>query len=293
MKLIEVRSFLEIVSLESFSKAATSLHYAHSSVTAQIKSLESHLGEQLFIRDNKKVTITEAGKRFLPFARQLIELSRDAKSATHSTPVLAGELTLAAVETISTYRLPQVLKTFQQVAPNVHLTFKVMRDQEIYESVKNGTIDLGFMVEEKLIVRDVETRELCPEPISIFAHPDHPLATKEKVSIAELANEYHLLWALGCSYSDLVNEIMQQAGYHDYRSMEFSNTETMKQCVLENMGLATLTDITVNNEVMASNISRINFDLPQRFNSFMLYNTHRAENPLIQQFIQIVDDCFR
>ena len=288
MKLAEVRSFLEIVSLESFSKAAISLHYAHSSVTAQIKSLESHLGEQLFIRNNKNVTLTEAGKRFHPYARQMLDLSKAAKQATHDTPVMTGELTIAAVETISTYRLPKILKLFRQSAPEVHISFKIMRDQEIYESVRSGTIDLGFMVEKKLLVKDVETQTLCAEPVSLFAHPTHPLSRQKKITTEDLSKQFHLLWALGCGYSNQFNELMQKAGYHDYRYMEFSNTESMKQCVLENLGIATMTDITVAKEVASGDICRLNFELSQEFKSLMLWNTHRKQNPVIQHFAECI-----
>lgn len=287
MKLTEVRSFLEIVSLESFSKAAISLHYAHSSVTAQIKSLERYLDEQLFTRDNKGVALTEAGKRFLPYARQLIDLSKEATEATHDSPIIAGSLSIAAVETISTYRLPKVLKKFQQGAPDVHVAFKVMRDQEIYESVRTGTIDLGFMVEEKLLVKDVATLALCDEPVSLFAHPEHRLANIENISPDDLSEEFHLLWAFGCGYSNQFNELMQRAGFHDYRRMEFANTESMKHCVLENMGIATLTDITVAKEIESGEICRLDFELSQQYKSFMLWNVHRKERPLIQHFTKI------
>ncbi len=290
MKLAAVRSFLEIVSLESFSKAALSLHYAHSTVTAQIKSLESELGEQLFYRDNKTVVISEAGKRFLPYARQLIDLEKDAKLATHDSPVLHGQLKIAAVETVSTYRLPIWLKKLRTEAPDIKISFQVMRDQEILESVRTGTLDFGFMVEEKIQVKDIEVNKLYKEKVSLYAHPKNSLAKKNKVTAKDLSKQFHLLWSLGCSYSNVFNDLMQKAGYHDFRYMEFSNTESMKQCVLENIGIATLTDITVAKEVLEGKIKRLNFDFPQRFNSMMLTNTHRRNRPLIQYFRELICD---
>ncbi len=288
MKLAAVRSFLEIVSLESFSRAALNLHYAHSTVTAQIKSLESELGESLFYRDNKSVTLTEAGKRFLPYARQLIDLEKDAKLATHASPVLHGKLKIAAVETVSTYRLPRWLKRLQQTAPGVKVSFQVMRDQEILDSVKSGTLDFGFMVEENIQVKDIEAFKLYQEGVSLYAHPDNPIVKKRKIACKDLASQFHLLWNLGCSYSHVFNDLMQKAGYHDFNYMEFSNTESMKQCVLQNIGIATLTDVTVATEVSNGWIKRLNFDFPQRFNSFMMVNTHRKTRPLIEFFMQLI-----
>lgn len=290
MKLTAVRSFLEIVSLESFSKAALSLHYAHSSVTAQIKSLESELGEQLFYRDTKKVAISEAGKRFLPFARKLIDLEKDAKLATHDSPMLHGQLKVAAVETVSTYRLPRWLKQLQQSAPDIKVSFQVMRDQEILESVRAGTLDFGFMVEEKIQVKDIEVDKLYNEKVSLYSHPDNHLSKKNKVTANDLADQFHLLWSMGCSYSNVFNDLMQKAGYHDFRYMEFSNTESMKQCALKNIGIAALTDITVTKEILEGTIKRLNFEFPQRFSSMMLINTHRKSRPLIEYFRKLIID---
>ena len=166
MKLVELRTFLEVANLKNFGKAANSLNYAHSSITAQIKSLEESLGERLFIRDNKQVVITEAGKRLLLYARQIIDLSREATETVKDTPLLTGKLTIAAVETISTYRLPEILKVFKEKAPQVNICFKVMGDQELYDSIQSGTLDIGFMVEQKINIRNIEVVKLCNEPVS-------------------------------------------------------------------------------------------------------------------------------
>ncbi len=295
MKIIELTTFLEVVNLKSFSKAANSLNYAHSSITSQIKSLEENLGKRLFIRDNKKVEITEAGRRLEKYARQIIDLSRDAKEAVKDTPLLTGQLTIAAVETISTYRLPEVLKIFKESAPDVHICFKVMRDQEMYNSVHSGSLDIGFMVEEafekKINMHNVESFKLCQEPVSLFAHPDHSLATKKQLTATDLATQFHLLWAMDCCYSTVFNEIIRKSNSYSY--MEFSNTETIKQCALSGLGIATVTDITVAKEVQAGELCRLDFDMPKRFSSYMLWNKRYSDSPVQKHFIEVVKKYFQ
>lgn len=295
MKIIELRTFLEVANLKSFGKAANSLNYAHSSITAQIKSLEENLGERLFIRDNKKVLITEAGKRLEKYARQIIDLSREAKEAVKDTPLLTGQLTIAAVETISTYRLPEVLSIYRESAPEVHVSFKVMGDQEIYNSVQSGTLDIGFMVEDKvekkINIRNVETLKLCNEPVSLFTHPDHILVNKKNITATDLAAHFHLLWAMDCCYSTVFNEIIRKSDSYSY--MEFSNTETMKQCALSGLGIATVTDITVAKEVQAGELCRLDFEMPKMFNSFMLWNKRYSKYPVQKHFTQVVKKYFQ
>jgi len=291
MKIQELKTFLEVSNLNSFSKAANSLNYAHSTITAQIKSLEQSLNERLFERDNKHVVITEAGKRLFDYARKIVDLSREAQEFVKDTPTLSGELTIAAVETVSTYRLPEVLAKFRETAPQVHIRFKIMSDQAIYDSIQSGTLDIGFMVEQKIKRRNLEAVKLCDEPVSLFAHPAHPLVDQCNLKVDDLINYFHLLWAMDCSYSTVFNEIVRQT--KSYSSMEFSNTESMKQCALQGLGIATVTDITVKKEVENNQLHRLDFEMPKIFNSFMLFNKQRISSPVKNYFIRVVKDHFQ
>ena len=159
MKITELKSFLAIASHSSFSKAANQLNYAHSSVTAQIKSLEYDVGAELFVRDRRGTSLTEAGKRFHKYARQIVDLSRDGKEAVLNSPKIAGTLTLGAVETISTYRLPALLFKMQEAAPEIKISFKIMSDKQLYESIKMGTLDIAFLVEQELVVTNTVVKK--------------------------------------------------------------------------------------------------------------------------------------
>lgn len=291
MKITELKSFLAIASLSSFSKAASRLNYAHSSITAQIKSLEYSLGAELFIRDRKGVTLTEAGKRFHKYARQIVDLSRDGIEAVRQSPEISGNLTIGAVETVSTYRLPDLLYKIREQAPDLHISFKIMSDKELYESIKMGTLDVAFMVEKDLVVANTEVLKICDEPVSLYVKPDHPLAHK-KITTSDLAKHHHLLWATECCYSSAFMQKMQQAGIHSFSYMEFINTETIKQCALSGLGIATLTDITVKKEVDENQLVKLNWDIGEMFHSFMLWNKFRANYPALGFFIKTATDHF-
>jgi DNA-binding transcriptional LysR family regulator len=291
MKINELKSFLAIASLASFSKAAHSLNYAHSSVTAQIKSLEHSLGTELFIRDRKGVILTEAGKRFHKYAHQIVDLSRDGKEAVRQSPHISGKLTIGAVETISTYRLPDLLYKIQKTAPDIQISFKIMNDKELYESIKMGTLDLAFLVEQDLVVANTQVLKICDESVSLYAKPDHPLAGRP-VKTAELASQHHLLWALECCYSSVFQKKLQNAGIHSFKYMEFINTETIKQCALSGLGIATLTDITVKKEVDEGQLVKLDWDIEADFYSFMIWNKYRSAYPALNYFIETAKKHF-
>ena len=291
MKITELKSFLAIASHSSFSKAASQLNYAHSSVTAQIKALEHRLGAELFIRDRKGVELTEAGKRFHKYARQIVDLSRDGLEAVQNTPKIAGQLTIGAVETISTYRLPELLYKVKEAAPDIQISFKIMNDRELYESTKMGTLDIAFMVEQDLVVTNTVVKKICDEPVSLYVRPDHPLAGKS-FETAELGEHHHLLWALSCCYSAAFANRLHKAGCPTFSYMEFINTETIKQCALSGLGIATLTEITVQKEVEEGSLVKLDWEIGEEFSSFMLWNKYRAEYPALKFFIEIAEEHF-
>ena len=85
---------------------------------------------------------------------------------------------------------------------------------------------------------------------------------------------------------------MQKAGCPSFSYMEFINTETIKQCALSGLGIATLTDITVAKEVAEGSLVKLNWDINEEFNSFMLWNKYRADYPALKYFIELAEQAF-
>jgi DNA-binding transcriptional LysR family regulator len=79
MQFQQLRAFREVAAELSFTQAAKNLHYAQSTVTAQIKNLEESVGTELFDRSRRQLALTEAGVRLLPHAERIIEIAETAR----------------------------------------------------------------------------------------------------------------------------------------------------------------------------------------------------------------------
>src|SRR5438046_264194 len=110
MELRQLETFRVVATQLSFTRAAATLDYAQSSVTAQIQSLELELGVRLFDRLGRRVALTDAGERLLEYAERLLSLADEARAALADGAEPAGTLTIGAPETVMTYRLPSVLR---------------------------------------------------------------------------------------------------------------------------------------------------------------------------------------
>src|SRR5215216_4831156 len=124
MDLRQLKTFQTVAETLSFTRAAELLDYAQSSVTAQVRSLEDELGVRLFDRLGRRVRLTDSGDRLLEYAAKILNLADEARLAVSDSSEPSGQLIVAAPETLSTYRLPPLLKQYRALFPRVQLIMR-------------------------------------------------------------------------------------------------------------------------------------------------------------------------
>ena len=117
MDLKHLRTFQVVAQELSFIRASELLRYAQSSVSTQIQLLESELGVKLFERRGKSITLTGSGTRFLTYSKQVLNLIDEAKIVVSDEISPSGTLTIGIFESLSTYRLPPILREYQKNIP--------------------------------------------------------------------------------------------------------------------------------------------------------------------------------
>src|ERR1044072_6933630 len=107
MDLDQLHTFLEIVRLKSFSKAAQTCYRTQPAISAQVRQLEQELNTTLFERLGTKIALTTAGKIFVEYAEQILDYRRRAQDAINELErIPKGELIIAANEATCIYVLP-------------------------------------------------------------------------------------------------------------------------------------------------------------------------------------------
>jgi LysR family transcriptional regulator, hca operon transcriptional activator len=188
MDLRYLRFFIAVAEERSFTRAAALLHTVQPSLSQQIKRLENEfVGTPLFQRDRHHVELTEAGKVFLPEARAIlksaeraIRLARQAASAT------TGHLVIGFVPGAEGKVFEHVLPQLRAGNPGMQLTLRSLSTPEQFTALCEQTIDVGFLrppVESPLLESELVLRE--PIVAALPAH--HPLATLDRIPVAQLA----------------------------------------------------------------------------------------------------------
>jgi DNA-binding transcriptional LysR family regulator len=249
MEIRQLRSFKTVANLSSFNKAAAQLHYAQSSVSVQIQTLEEELGAQLFDRLGKRVQLTETGTQLLQYANKILDLVDETQSAVTGEKQPMGSLTVRIPETFGIHRLPAVLKAFHSRFPKVQLNFITCALEGLAKDLRKGITDLAFLLAESINAPDLEVETLGFEQVVLVAGPDHPLAVKRSVHTRDLAGATLLFSRVDCSYRKVFEQILEQEEVGRFNRFEFNSVEMIKHCVMEGMGVAVLPEIALAEEV--------------------------------------------
>ncbi|MFF8609020.1 LysR family transcriptional regulator [Streptomyces sp. NPDC015346] len=252
-------TFEKVATVLSFTRAAAELKYAQSSVTGQVRSLESSLGVELFERLGSRIRLTEAGERLLPYARRIIELTEEARVAVAEAEEPAGSIAVGTMESLTSYRLPPLLELFHHRYPKVRLTLRPTLGDETRQALRQGTYDVGFLMERETEHEGLETEILAPEPLILVAAPRHPLTGRTGLTPADLAAAQLVGTEPGCPYRDLFEAALSE---WSPPFMEFGTIEATKRGVATGLGIALLPRVTVSEELASGALVELDWEPP-------------------------------
>ena len=228
MEVRQLQIFCALAEELNFTRTAERVHTVQSNVTTQIRSLEEELGTPLFDRLAKRVVLTDAGQRFLPYAQKALTAMIEGQSAVCHGSEPAGPLRIGAPESVLTYRLPEVLQCFRKRHPQVQLIFRPHWDETLWEALESGRLDMAIRMIDTVDHPQCASVRLRTEKVYLIAHPEHVLARKRAVEPSDLAGEMLLLTEAGCAYRKKLDELLAAHKVRVGNVTEFSSVEAHK-----------------------------------------------------------------
>ncbi|RYF40078.1 MAG: LysR family transcriptional regulator [Cytophagaceae bacterium] len=144
MTLVQLEYVVALDSLKHFAKAAAHCHVTQPSLSMQVQKLEEELGMQIFIRTNP-VTATATGQVVIEQARKILaEADVMHQLVQQEKNIVGGALKIGIIPTLAPYILPQILQSFIDKYPQVHLTIQELTTEHIIRQLKNGSLDAGI-----------------------------------------------------------------------------------------------------------------------------------------------------
>jgi LysR family transcriptional regulator, hydrogen peroxide-inducible genes activator len=179
--------------LRHFGQAAQRCLVSQPALSEQIRKLEAQLGVQLFERTNRRVEVTPQGRVLLAKAERVLAEARELLAlAQHAGQPLAGNLTLAAIETLGPYYLPHLLRRMRAAFPGVVPHLLEGRTATLLEWLVHGELDL-VLAALPLAVRGLETHALFFEPFLLVCPIGHRLQNIAAPGLDDLTDDDLLL----------------------------------------------------------------------------------------------------
>jgi DNA-binding transcriptional LysR family regulator len=284
----QLHTFLEIVRLKSFSKAAQTCYRTQPAISAQVRQLEQELRADLFERFGSRISLTTAGRIFAEHAEQMLELRRrvqDTIAELETNP--RGELVIAANEATCIYILPTVFSVYRQLFPAVQLQVDRSYASRVVEAVAENSADFGLtqlpVDEKRLQVVDIHRDEICA-----IVPAGHPLAGRKTVEPQDVTEFYLLLPKQGKTRTRL-NQWLEPVEDQVRISMELDSTEMMKRFVIAGLGVSFLVASNCREEVAAGKLRSISLaPEPMVRRLGLIYRRDKALSKAALGFIQVV-----
>ena len=290
MEIRNLTTFLKVTELKSFSKAAEALDYSQSAVTVQIQQLERELGVRLFDRIGKNVSITQYGRDFISYARDVVSAVSRASAFATSNAELTGAVRVGTLDSLMTASFSDIIPTFQRSFPRVLANIhgdSVLRLKELL--VKNE-LDLIYTLDEQLQDPQFVKVFEAEEEIVIVTNTANPLAKRGDVKLSDLVGHPFLLMNRNNAYRDQFDHELVRHGLVIEPFCELESDVLALRLIWENPEyLSVLPRYTVQKSIHERQLAIIPVeDCEMRQWRQVLYHKNKVLTPQIQGMLDTI-----
>lgn len=179
MELSQLRYFLQVAERGNFTRAAEDLMISQPALSRSIQKLEEELGQPVFERKTRTLSLTDAGTLLQARAQQVLSILEDTK-AEITDDGQSGRIRVGAIPTIAPYFLPEILRRFSNEFPKATLIVQENTTDVLLKSCTQGEIDLAILA-LPVPAKYLEVEELFEEELFLVLPPGHPLAEKSRI----------------------------------------------------------------------------------------------------------------
>lgn len=290
MELAQLEAFIQVAQHRSFSRAAEALFLTQPSVTARIQSLEREIGERLFERTGRSVTLTDAGNAFMPHAQRAltsVQEGTDAIQAVRHGDI--GSIRIGASSSIATYVLPKLLSHFRRERPRVHVHVSTGVTEDIMDKLLAGEIHLALT---RLTQHpEVDALHLYNDDLALVVAPEHAFAKRGQATVAEVGKQPFLFFERSSTYHTLIYSMFLRAGVVPESVMELDLMEATKFMVEAGLGVSILPVVSIQREIAQGTLVKVDIkdmEQPQQREVGVHVLRGRSLAPPIKDFLALL-----
>jgi LysR family transcriptional activator of glutamate synthase operon len=242
MELRQLRYLVALADELHFTRAAAREHIAQPALSQQIQRLEREVGLPLVERTTRRVVLTDAGATLVAGARRILaELEATRAELNDQAGVRSGHLAIGATGTLGPVDVSLLVATFHARYPGVELTVRERPSNELSGMLRRDELDFAFLsVTERIGRPGLELHRLIEEELVVALPPDHLLADRAEIRLAELADEIFVSFLEGTRLRELLVTAAREVGFEPHIAFESDQVRRIRDMVSRGLGVTIL-----------------------------------------------------
>lgn len=287
MDLKNLTTFIHVAELNSFTKAAAVLGYSQSTVSFQIRQLETELNAQLFERINHTVALTEKGREVLNYAHRIRRMTMELTENMSDQQDLKGHIRLAMADSLCDSLFDRNFPDFCRQHPGITLKITAAGTEEMFRLMNHNEADAILTLDSHIY--DTEYVIFREETVKMHfvASVGCPLTRKGALSVTELLSWPFLLTEKGMSYRRLLDEGLAERSLEVKPILEMGSARLICSLIGEGAGISFLPDYVTQQDVEAGLLVRLDVtDFEVEIWKQLLYHRDKWVSPQLEAVLE-------
>lgn len=247
MTIRHLKIFVMVCEEGSITKAGQKLFMAQPTVSLAVSELEKHYGTKLFDRISKRLHLTDAGCKLLPYAQHITSMFDEMEAGARDWDS-SGTLRIGTSITIGNCLLPGLLKAFEEYRPGVSINIQIDNSEKIEQSVLDNHIDFG-LIEGMSHSPSLVSEPFRDDELVLLCAPGHRWAKQQVVKPVELIGEPFLMREKGSGGREILESALLLRDIELEPAWESISTQAIVQAVANGLGVAVLPLLLVENHL--------------------------------------------
>ena len=259
MEFRQLRYFVKVAELRSFSEASKVLFISQSTLSQQIKQLEEELGVELLVRDSRHVSMSDYGEQYLPYAKQVLkDVDTSTERMNDVRQLKIGTLNVGATYTFCPLRADTV-RDYMKKYPGIKLKIYCRSMENLMEMLEHGQLDVALSYKPLQSYDDIDSHILFNSNLCVIAGKDNPVAKKERIRLAELENLPLVLPAKGLQARNAFDSLLYGQNFKFDVRLEINDLSMLLDMVSRTNLVTLLSGATIHSN---KNFVAISLDHP-------------------------------
>ena len=256
MTIDQLRAFTAVARHQHVTRAAEELGLSQPAVSHRLEALEQQLRLPLFERVGRGIRLSADGKALGPAVAAALAAFRAVEEAAAARcGLLAGDLKVAASNTIGVYRMPAWLAGFGDDYPGINVAVQLVNTQEAISLLRNAEVDCA-LIEGPGPTEGLEELPIEPDELLVVAASNHPLAHLRRVRAEDLARHRYLARETGSGTEALASELLG-AAYRCGQVLELGQVDAVRSATVAGLGYAVLPIAAIGEDLEAGRLRQV------------------------------------